>query len=135
MTIRSVQPEGYKPPVGYANGTLAHGDPLFIAGQIGWNSQNEFETDDLVEQFGQALDHVVAVVRAAGGKPANVAQMTVFVTDMAAYRAHRRELGLAWQRRMGRHYPAMALVAVTELVEARARVEIQAVAFVPTEEP
>lgn len=118
-------------PRGYANGVVGHGRVLHVAGQIGWNAGGAFETDDLIEQFGIALDNVLAVVRAAGGAPWDIAELTVYVTDIPAYRAGARSLGAIWRARMDRHYPAMALVGVTELVEPRAKVEIQAVAYLP----
>lgn len=116
-------------PRGYANGAVGRGRALHVAGQIGWMPDGTFTTDDLVEQFAIALDNVLAVVRAAGGAAWDIAAMTVFVTDVPAYRAGVRALGEAWRARMGKHYPAMALVGVTELVEPRAKVEIQAVAY------
>jgi enamine deaminase RidA (YjgF/YER057c/UK114 family) len=128
MTARVVNPEGFAKPVGYSNGMVASGAALYVAGQVGWEADGTFKSNDLAVQFGRALDHVVSVVKAAGGKPEDVVQMTVYVTDMDAYREHRREIGLAWQRRFGKHYPAMALVGVKELVPDRALVEISAIA-------
>ncbi len=123
-----VHPAGFPPARGYSNGISAHGRTLFVAGQVGWEPDGTFASDELVPQFGRALDNVIAVVRAAGGEPGHIAQMTVYVTDMAGYRAAAGALGPVWRERMGRHYPAMALVAVSELVEPRALVEIQAIA-------
>ncbi|MDC0747274.1 RidA family protein [Polyangium mundeleinium] len=123
-----VNPEGYLPPKGYSNGALVSGPTLFVAGQVGWNAQCEFETDDLAEQFAQALDNVLAVVRAAGGGPTDLAKMTVYVTDLDAYRGSRKAIGQAWRARLGKHFPAMALLGVAGLVEKRAKVEIEAVA-------
>lgn len=122
-----VQPENWAPPRGYANGAVIQGRTLHVGGQIGWNAQQEFQTDDFAEQFAQTLDNVLAVVEAAGGKAADIASMTVFVTDLDAYRASGRALGSIWRERLGKHYPAMALVGVAGLVEPRALVEIQAV--------
>jgi len=124
-----VQPEGWAAPKGYANGVAVRGRTLYVGGQIGWNTACEFETDDLAEQFAIALDNVVAVVRAAGGEPSDIAKMTVYVTDLPAYRAALRPIGAAWRARLGRHFPAMALVGVAGLVELRAKVEIEAVAI------
>ncbi|TKD08350.1 RidA family protein [Polyangium fumosum] len=123
-----VNPEGYLPPKGYSNGALVSGPTLFVAGQVGWNAQCEFETDDLAEQFAQALDNVLAVVRAAGGGPTDLAKMTVYVTDLDAYRGSLKAIGQAWRARLGKHFPAMALLGVAGLVEKRAKVEIEAVA-------
>jgi enamine deaminase RidA (YjgF/YER057c/UK114 family) len=107
---------------------LARGRTLYVAGQIGWELDGSFATDDLGGQFARALDHVVAVVRAAGGQPEDLVKMTVYVTDLAAYRASLRTIGEAWRTRLGKHFPAMALVGVAGLVEPRAKVEIEAVA-------
>jgi enamine deaminase RidA (YjgF/YER057c/UK114 family) len=109
----------------------ARGRTLHVAGQIGWNERGEFESDDLAEQLAKALDNVLAVVRAAGGSPSDVVRMTIYVTDLDAYRSSLRPIGAAWKQRFGKHFPAMALVGVTGLVERRARVEIEATACLP----
>ena len=116
-------------PKGYSNGRIGAGRVLHVAGQIGWTPDGVFPSRDLIGQFGIALDNVLAVVRAARGQPTDIASMTVFVTDIPAYRARQRELGPVWRARMDRHYPAMALVGTTALVEPEALVEIQAVAY------
>jgi enamine deaminase RidA (YjgF/YER057c/UK114 family) len=126
--IEFVEPADFASPKGYANGVLATGRSLHIAGQIGWEADQTFASDDFVYQFGKALDNVVAVVTAAGGVAADIVSMTVYVTDLDAYRNSGRVLGPVWRARMGRHYPAMALVGVAGLVHPRACVEIQAVA-------
>lgn len=128
-SLEVIQPPSFAPPKGYANGVATRGKTLYVGGQIGWNPQCVFETDDLAEQFAVALDNVVAVVRAAGGEPSDIAKMTVFVTDLPAYRASLRAIGAAWRARLGKHFPAMALVGVAGLVEPRAKVEIEAVAI------
>jgi enamine deaminase RidA (YjgF/YER057c/UK114 family) len=107
---------------------------LFVAGQVGWRPDGTFETDDLAEQFVQALDNVLAVVRAAGGEPSSIARMTVYVTDLDGYRSSTRAIGHAWRARLGRHFPAMALLGVAGLVEKRAKVEIEATCILPREE-
>lgn len=122
---------GWPKPKGYANGVVGQGRVLFVAGQVGWDVDERFASASLVEQFAQALANVVAVLRAAGGGPEHVASMTVFVTDIAAYRASLPALGAAWRAHMGKVFPAMALVAVTALVEEEAVVEIQAQAILP----
>jgi enamine deaminase RidA (YjgF/YER057c/UK114 family) len=99
-----------------------------VGGQIGWTPQGVFEAKDLVGQFAQTLSNVVAVVTAAGGVATDITSMTVYVTDVVAYRAATKELGPVWKQWMGKHYPAMALVAVSALVEPEAVVEIQAIA-------
>ena len=131
MTVRMIDVPGWPRPRGYNNGAVGTGRVLHVAGQIGWNAQQQFDALDLVGQFGVALDNVLAVVRAAGGDVTDIAELTVFVTDMNAYRIGAAQLGAVYKERMGKHYPAMALVGVTELVEPRARVEIQAVASLP----
>lgn len=130
-TLAPVQPAGWPRPKGYANGVIARGRTLFVAGQIGWLPDGTFASDDLVDQFGQALANVLAVVAAAGGGPEHVARMTVYVTDLPAYRASLASLGPVWKQHMGKHFPAMALVGVAGLVELRAKVEIEATAVLP----
>jgi enamine deaminase RidA (YjgF/YER057c/UK114 family) len=129
--IDFVEVPGWPKPKGYANGALVTGRTLFIAGQVGWNERQEFTSDDLAQQFAQALDNVLAVVRAAGGTPESVAKMTIYVTDLPAYRASLRAIGAAWRERFGRHFPVMALVGVAGLVEPRALVEIETTCALP----
>jgi enamine deaminase RidA (YjgF/YER057c/UK114 family) len=127
--VKIVNPKGFPPARGYSNGVVAPaGRTLYVAGQIGWDSDGSFSSDDLAHQFARALDNVLAVVAEEGGAATNIAQLTIFVTDVAAYRDARVALGKAWRERFGQYYPAMALVEVRALVEPRARVEIQAVA-------
>ena len=123
---------GWPKPIGYANG-WREGNVVHVGGQIGWTPDGKFLAKDLVGQFAQALDNVIAVVKAAGGEPTSFASMTVFVTNMDDYRNARNALGRIWRERFGAHYPAMALVAVSELFEREAVVEIQAVAHAPSE--
>ena len=120
---------GWPVPRGYANGRTGRGSVLHVAGQIGWDEQGALGSG-LVAQFARALDNVVAVVRAAGGAPEDIATMTVFVTDIAAYRSAGKEIGAHWRSLLGKHFPAMTLVAVSALVEPSAVVEIQATAYV-----
>lgn len=129
MSMQEVAVAAWPRPRGYVNGAIGVGRPLHVAGQIGWIADGSFPCTDLVGQLAQALDNVLAVVRAAGGVPGDVVSMTVYVTDVDAYRAGLRAIGQAWRDRFGTHYPAMALVAVTALVEPRAIVEVQAVAY------
>ena len=126
-----LQPPGWAKPVGYANGIAAAGRLVFVGGQIGWNAQCRFESDDFVAQTRQALVTVVAVVSAAGGKPEHIASMTWFVTDRREYHADLKRMGSAYREVIGRHFPAMAVVEVTALMESRAKVEIQAIAVLP----
>jgi enamine deaminase RidA (YjgF/YER057c/UK114 family) len=129
MPIDEVSVPGWPRPRGYINGAIGRGAVLHVAGQIGWGTDGRFAATDLAGQFGVALDNVIAVVTAAGGAPTDIAEMTVYVTDVAAYRASARAIGEAWRARLGTHYPAMALVQVAALVEPTAVVEIQAVAY------
>ncbi len=127
--LDAVQPDGWARPRGYVNGMVGEGRWLQVAGQVGWEADCTFATDDFIAQFAKALDNVLAIVVAAGGYVDGLASMTVFVTDIAEYRARAKELGPIWRERLGSHYPAMALVAVSALVEPRAKVEILATAL------
>jgi len=131
--IQVVQPAHFLPAKGYSNGVLCTGRTLYVAGQIGWDNQGQFTTDDFAGQFGQALRNVVDVVRAAGGGPEHLVKMTVYATDVEAYRQSLSAVGAEWRAIMGRQFPAMALVGVTELVEPQALVEIEAIASLPNE--
>ncbi len=127
--MKIIKPKGFPRARGYSNGILSPATrTMYVSGQVGWEMDGTFASNDLADQFGRALDNVLAVVAAEGGGPRHVAQMTIYVTDMAGYRAARPELGRLWRERFGQYYPAMALVEVSALVEPRARVEIQAVA-------
>ncbi len=128
MTTELIMLDGVAPK-GYANGRIGRGAALHVAGQVGWDGEGKFAAKDLVGQFAQALDNVLAVLATAHAHVSDVAEMTIYVTDIAAYRAARKELGPIWRARMGSHFPAMALVAVSALVEPEALVEIQAVAY------
>mgnify|MGYP001213354307 CR=1 FL=1 len=123
-----VNPGSLARPVGYSHGIRAQGELLFVAGQIGAGQDGTLISDDLVAQFAQALENVLEVVHAAGGKPEAVARLTLYVTDKADYRRRRKALGEAYRKRMGRHYPAMTLVEVKSLLDDAAKVEIEATA-------
>jgi enamine deaminase RidA (YjgF/YER057c/UK114 family) len=126
-----LQPAGWAKPVGYANGVSATGRQVFVAGQIGWNpSTCQIETDDFAAQTGQALRNIVDVLHEAGAEPRHIMRMTWYITDKKAYLAGRKEIGQAWREVMGRHFPAMAVVVVSALIEDRALVEIEATAVV-----
>lgn len=134
--IDVIHPEGWSPARGYVNGMIGTGRLLLVAGQIGWNPQtSRFEVHDFPGQFSQALANVLAVVQAAGGAPEQVVRMTIYVTDLPAYRAHAKALGAAWRQHFGRHYPTMALVGVAGLVEPEALIEIEATALLPEVTP
>ena len=126
-----LQPEGWAKPIGYANGVAASGRTLFVGGQIGWNENCAFETDDFVEQVRQTLKNVVAVLAAGGAEPHHITTMTWYFTDKQEYLANLRGIGQAYRETIGRHYPAMAAMQVVALVEDRAKIEIQATAVVP----
>jgi enamine deaminase RidA (YjgF/YER057c/UK114 family) len=132
MTTHTIlQPAGWAQPKGYANGVAAEGKFVFVGGQIGWDRQNRFATDDLVGQVRQTLQNVVDVLAEAGAKPAHVVSMTWYLTDKRDYLGNLEGIGRAYREVMGRHFPAMAVVQVTALVEDRAKVEIQAMAVMP----
>ena len=133
MTTHTIlQPAGWAKPKGYANGIAAQGRFVFVGGQIGWNGQSRFETDDLVGQVRQTLQNVVDVLAEAGAKPEHVTSMTWYLTNKKDYLGNLEGIGKAYREIMGRNFPAMAVVEVTALVEDRAKVEIQAMAVVPT---
>jgi enamine deaminase RidA (YjgF/YER057c/UK114 family) len=133
MTKHTIlQPAGWAQPKGYANGVAAEGKLVFVGGQIGWDRQNRFETDDLVGQVRQTLQNVVDVLAEAGAGPAHVVSMTWYLTNKKDYLDNLGGIGRAYREVMGRHFPAMAVVQVVALVEDRAKVEIQAVAVVPS---
>ena len=125
-----INPPQLPEPRGWNHGLLAPagGRILFVAGQTAGGADGRVGSDDFAAQFALALDRVLAVVREAGGEPAHIGRMTVYVTDLSAYGSARRELGAVWRARMGRHYPAMALMEVRGLVEPGALVEIEATA-------
>ena len=128
---RTVLPDGWRRPRGYANGMAARGELLAVAGQIGWNADEEFESDDFADQFRQALANVVAVVEAAGGRATDIVSLTIYVTDKRKYVAKIASVGQAYRDLLGKHFPAMALIGIHELLEDRAKVEIQALAVLP----
>ena len=123
-----VNPPGFPRPRGYSNGVVAEGRVVAVAGQIGWDETCVLVSADFVPQFARALANVVAVVRAAGGEATSIVSLTIFVTDVDAYRDAGKALGEAWRAAMGKHYPAMALIGVSELVERGAKIEISALA-------
>jgi enamine deaminase RidA (YjgF/YER057c/UK114 family) len=126
-----LHPRNWKRTKGYANGVAAEGRMVFVAGQIGWNADQQFESLDLVAQVRQALENVVAVVQEAGGRCEHVTRLTWYITDKAEYLSRLPEVGEAYRDVMGKHFPAMTMVQVTALIEDRARVEIEASAVVP----
>jgi len=131
-----LHPPGWAPPIGYANGIAADaGRIVFIAGQVGWNAQQVFESSDIVPQFEQALKNVLAVLAQAGGEARHICRMTAYCCDKPAYLAARRALGAVWRERMGSHYPAMSMIFVTDLLDSPGKIEIEATAVVPVALP
>ena len=126
-----LQPPGWKRAKGYANGVVAEGRTVYLGGMIGWNGQQQFETDDFVGQFRQCLQNIVDVLAEAGAGPEHLTRMTWYVTDKRAYLDSLKDLGRVYRKHLGRNFPAMALVQVVALVEDRAKVEIEATAVIP----
>jgi enamine deaminase RidA (YjgF/YER057c/UK114 family) len=131
--MRLLQPRGWKPPVGYANGIAASGTVVFVAGQVGWDSEQVFRSEEIVPQFQQALENVIAVLAEAGGRPEHICRMTAYCCDKPAYLAARAELGRIWRRLMGRHYPAMSMIFVSDLLDSPGKIELEATAVIPQE--
>ena len=130
MGNRTVLPEGWHRPKGYSNAVIAQGRQIYVAGQVGWDSEERFNSDDIAEQAAQALRNVVAVLEAAGAGPEDIVRMTWYVTDKAAYIAGLKEIGQAYREIIGRNFPAMTAVEVTALVEDRAKIEVECTAVV-----
>lgn len=128
---RTLQPEGWARPRGYANGVEARGRQIFVGGQIGWNGECRFESHDLVEQTRQALSNVLQVLRVAGAGAEHVTRMTWYLVDKKEYAARLSEIGMAYRETMGRNFPAMTAVQVADLIEDEAKVEIEVTAVVP----
>ena len=129
--MKTLQPPAWPRPKGYSNGVSASGRLIVTAGVVGWDDQERFVSNTLAGQFAQVLRNIVAILAEGGAGPEHIVRMTAYVTDMDAYRASLPDIGSAWKGIIGRSYPAMALVAVTSLVEPQALVEIEATAVVP----
>jgi len=130
--MRVLQPPGWPRPRGYANGVEAEGRLVFTGGQIGWNAEEQFESDDLVDQVRQTLENVKAVIAEADAGPEHLVRLTWYVTDIDGWRARPKEIGEAYRAVMGKAFPPMACIGVNALVEPRAKVEIEATAVVPS---
>ena len=128
-----IQPDDWAPAKGYANGMQTADGTLYIGGQIGWDKDKNFVSDDFVEQMEQALRNIVDVVEAAGGKATDVVRLTWYVVDKSEYLARQKDVGAAYRRVFGRHFPAMSMLIISGLVEDRALVEIEATACLASE--
>jgi enamine deaminase RidA (YjgF/YER057c/UK114 family) len=132
--MQTLLPEGWAPPIGYANGIAVDaGRIVFVAGQVGWDAQQRFHSEDLAPQFDQALANIVAVLARAGARPEHICRMTAYCCDKPAYMAARRELGAIWRRHMGAHYPAMSMIFVSDLLDNPGKIELEATAVIPRE--
>jgi len=131
--VRTLQPAGWVPASGYANGIAACGTLVFVAGQVGWDAAQKFHSEDLVPQFEQALKNVLAVLAEAGARAEHICRITAYCCDKPAYLAARPELGRIWRRLMGRHYPAMSMLFVADLLDAPGKIELEATAVIPPE--
>jgi enamine deaminase RidA (YjgF/YER057c/UK114 family) len=129
--MRTLLPEGWPRPKGYANGIEAEGRIVFVAGQIGWTPECRFEATTLTAQFAQTLENTLAVLACANAGPEHIARMTWYITDKRAYLAALAEIGAIWREKMGKNYPAMAVVEVKALIEDAALIEIETTAVVP----
>jgi enamine deaminase RidA (YjgF/YER057c/UK114 family) len=129
--MQILHPPGWAPARGYSNGVVATGRLVFLGGQIGWDGQQRFVSDDFIAQTEQALRNIVAVLAEAGGGPEHIVRLTWYVVDREAYLARQKELGQAYRAVMGKHFPAMTMVQVTGLAEAEAKIEIEATAVIP----
>lgn len=131
--MRVLHPQGWAKPVGYANGIEARGRIVFVAGQVGWDAQQQFHSTEIAPQFEQALKNVLAVLAEAGGRPEHVCRMTAYCCDKPAYLAARRELGRVWKALMGAHYPVMSMIFVSDLLDHPGKIELEATAVIPEE--
>jgi enamine deaminase RidA (YjgF/YER057c/UK114 family) len=131
--MRILSPRGWKPPVGYCNGIAASGTVVFIAGQVGWDADQVFRSEDISVQFQQALRNVLAVLAEAGGRREHICRITAYCCDKAAYLAARPALGRIWRDLMGRHYPAMSMIFVSDLLDSPGKIELEATAVIPEE--
>jgi enamine deaminase RidA (YjgF/YER057c/UK114 family) len=129
--LRILQPPGWPQPRGYSNGVAARGTTVSVAGQVGWDGQCRFQTDDFAGQTRQALANVVAVLAEAGAKPEHIVRMTWYVTSKTEYLAAGKAVGAAYREIIGRHFPPMTAVEVSALIEDRAKVEIEVTAVIP----
>ena len=130
MKPKVIHPNGWAPALGYANGMLMPDGTLHVGGQIGWNAEQEFVATDFIGQMEQALKNIADIVRAAGGDVTDVGRLTWFVKNKAEYLAHQHEIGQAYRRIFGKHFPAMSMMVINNLIEDQALLEIEATAFI-----
>ena len=133
--MQILQPPGWARPKGFSNGIAATGKLVFIAGQVGWDAQQRFHSTEIPEQFEQALKNLLAVLAEAGGRPEHLCRITAFCCDKPGYLAARARLGGIWRGLMGRHYPAMSMIFVSDLLDSPGKIELEATAVIPEEEP
>jgi enamine deaminase RidA (YjgF/YER057c/UK114 family) len=132
MSSQILHPSGWLPPIGYANGiSVAAGRIVFVAGTVGWDANQKFQSEELVPQFEQALKNIIAILAVAGAKPAHICRLTAFCIDKPGYLAGRRELGRIWKSLIGSHFPAMSMIFVADLLDAPAKIELEATAVIP----
>jgi enamine deaminase RidA (YjgF/YER057c/UK114 family) len=131
MPFQILLPEGWPRPRGYSNGVLAEGRQIFVAGQVGWDAQGRFESPDLAGQVKQSLENVLAVLAAADARPEHIVRLTWYVTSRDEYHVELQQIGTAYRAVMGKHFPAISVVQVVALMEAQAKVEIEATAVIP----
>ena len=130
--MQALLPEGWAPPIGYSNGIAVDaGRIIFVAGQVGWDAQQRFQSEDIAPQFDQALANILDVLAVAGAKGEQICRLTAYCCDKPAYMAARRELGAIWRRRMGNHYPAMSKIFVADLLDHPGKIELEATAVMP----
>ncbi len=132
MSAQILQPAGWLPPIGYTNGiSVPAGRIVFVAGTVGWDANQKFQSEELVPQFERALKNIIAILAEAGAKPAHICRMTAFCIDKPGYLAGRRELGRIWKSLIGNHFPAMSMIFVADLLDAPAKIELEATAVIP----
>ena len=130
-----LHPDTWKPPIGYSNGIKVPltGHAVFIAGQVGWNAEQVFESEKLVPQFETALENVLTILSEAGGKPGDICRMTAYCCDKPQYLAVRKDLGAIWRRLVGKHFPAMSMIFVSDLLDHPGLIELEATAVIPAQ--
>jgi enamine deaminase RidA (YjgF/YER057c/UK114 family) len=130
--MNAILPEGWKRPIGYSNAIESKpGKLLFVAGQVGWTEEEVFESEEIAPQFEQALKNILTIVETAGGKPEHICRITAFCIDKPAYLKARPEIGAIWRKLMGKHFPAMSMIFVADLLDTPGKIELEATAVIP----